>query len=142
MVLSHRTRSNEHELKYKKLHLKTRIKHFDCDNGQTLEHTAQRHCGVSILGDTQNPPRHSPEQPDLPDPDLNTECIKQSPKVPASIDDTAILCDYSERKVPSGRDKKKSSLVKENTTSTITSDLKKPNYTRQKHPRISNSPNI
>lgn len=33
---------------------------FFCEGGQTLEQVAQQSCGVSICGDLQNPPGHSP----------------------------------------------------------------------------------
>lgn len=37
-------------------------------SGRTLEQAAERGCGVSILGDTQNPTGPSPGQPALADP--------------------------------------------------------------------------
>lgn len=36
---------------------------FYCESGQTLAQVAHRGCGVSILGDTQNPNGEGPEQP-------------------------------------------------------------------------------
>ncbi|KAK4832246.1 hypothetical protein QYF61_021171 [Mycteria americana] len=42
-----------------------------CPGGLTLERVAQRGCGVSIVGDTQNSAGHGPEQPALPDPALS-----------------------------------------------------------------------
>ena len=38
---------------------------FYCEGGQTLEEVAWRGCGVSILGDIQNPSGHGPGQPAL-----------------------------------------------------------------------------
>jgi len=42
-----------------------------CEGDQALAHVAQRGCGVSLLGDIQNLPGHSPEQPALGYPALN-----------------------------------------------------------------------
>ena len=41
---------------------------FHCEGGQAWEQVAQRGCGVSIPGDTQNPTEHVREQSDLADP--------------------------------------------------------------------------
>ncbi|KAK4824797.1 hypothetical protein QYF61_019465 [Mycteria americana] len=53
--------------------LQTQANTFYCESGQTLEQTAQRGCGVSILADIQNPTRHTSEQPALADPALSGE---------------------------------------------------------------------
>lgn len=50
--------------------LKHKKKHFYSDGGQTLEQAARINCGVSALGDTSNPARHSPGPPALADPAL------------------------------------------------------------------------
>jgi len=45
--------------------LKCKKKLFYCASGQALAQVAQRGYVVSILGDTQYPTRHGPEQPIL-----------------------------------------------------------------------------
>lgn len=40
---------------------------WNCEGGQTLEQAANRGCGVSICGDSQNPTGHGPGQPVLAD---------------------------------------------------------------------------
>lgn len=53
-VPSDRTRSKEQKLKYRKFHLNIAI-FFCCEDSQPLEQVTQRGCGVSILGDIQDP---------------------------------------------------------------------------------------
>lgn len=51
-----------------------------------LEHVAQRGCGASFLGETQNPAGHNPEQPAL------LELDWAAPEVPSpSLSDFGIL---------------------------------------------------
>lgn len=61
------TRGNGHKLKHRIFHENTRKHFFYCECGQTLEQVAQRCCGFSLLGGTQNPTGHSPGQPVLAD---------------------------------------------------------------------------
>lgn len=55
-----------------KLHLNTIKDYYYCAGAQTLEQVAQRHCGVSILGEVQNSTAHGPGQPALGDPALSS----------------------------------------------------------------------
>jgi len=53
--------------KHRKFDL-NRIKiNFYYEGDETLEKVDHRHCGVSILGDIQNPTGHGPEQHAVPD---------------------------------------------------------------------------
>ena len=69
-VSSGRIRGNGHRLK-REIPLKYANQLFYCEGDRTLEQIAQRDCEVSLRGDTQNPTRHSPEQPALVDPALS-----------------------------------------------------------------------
>lgn len=51
--------------KHRKFHLNIRKKCFYYEGDQTLEEVDHRYCGISILGDIQNPAGHDPEQPVL-----------------------------------------------------------------------------
>lgn len=59
VVHREREKWNGHKLKCRTLHLNVR-RNVQCEGCQTLEEAAQRCCGVSILGDDQNPTGHSP----------------------------------------------------------------------------------
>lgn len=51
-----------HKLIYRKFHLNIIKNLFCCEDGQTLEHVAQRGCEVSTLGDIEDPTGQSLEQ--------------------------------------------------------------------------------
>lgn len=63
---------------YRKLckHKKTTF-FFHSKGGQSLDHIAQRSCGVSVLGDALTPVRHGPEQPAPGDPALDEHQVPE-----------------------------------------------------------------
>lgn len=71
MVPSEKARGNGYKLNYRKFYLSIKEKLFYCEGEQTLELVAQRDCGVTIPGDTQNLTGHGCEQPVLAEPDLS-----------------------------------------------------------------------
>jgi len=63
VVPSDRTRGSGHKLKHRRFPLHIR-KHFSAVKVTEHLHRFPREaCGVSVLGDTQNPPGHDPRQP-------------------------------------------------------------------------------
>lgn len=71
VVLSDRSRGNEHKLKNTKTPRECKKRLFYCAGAQTLEQVAQGCCGVSILGDVRNLTGNGPGQPALGDPALS-----------------------------------------------------------------------
>ncbi|KAK4817982.1 hypothetical protein QYF61_003635, partial [Mycteria americana] len=65
VVPSARTRGNGHKLKHRRFPLNMREHCLHCEGDQALAQVAQRGCGVSIPGDTQNPSGHGLGQPAL-----------------------------------------------------------------------------
>lgn len=64
-VHSDKIRGNEPKLKHGKFQLDARKSFFSNEGGQTLEQVVHRHCGISIIEDTQNLAGQVPEQTDL-----------------------------------------------------------------------------
>lgn len=74
---SDRTSFNEHRLRQKKIYLNMWENLSYCQCTQTPKHYAQRDCGVSIIGDNQNPTGHSPEQTAVPPCKHQSPCLEQ-----------------------------------------------------------------
>lgn len=77
-------KGNGHKLKYNKFHLNIRKQLFYCGGCHTLKQVAQGDPGVSILGDTQKPTGHGPEEPALVDHPLDRRVGLQ----------TQVFCDF------------------------------------------------
>lgn len=56
------------KLKDRRCRLNTRKDFFYCEGGWAMKQVAQRACGFSHFGDTQNPSEHDPGQPALGSP--------------------------------------------------------------------------
>jgi len=56
------------QIRIQEMTFKCKKKAFYCTDDQALAQAAQRVCGVSILGDIQNPTGHSARQPALGSP--------------------------------------------------------------------------
>ena len=69
---------------------------FYCKDGQALAQVAQRGCGISVLGDTQNPTGCSAEQPALGDPALAGCWTRQSPEAPSYLNRSVIVPEFLE----------------------------------------------
>ena len=85
-----RTRRNGCKLKYRKFSLSRRR---SCEGSQTVEQVAQRGCGLSIFGDTQNLTGHGPGQPAVADPALSRGLaltISPSPLPPQPFCDSGL----------------------------------------------------
>lgn len=71
VMFSDSVKDNRHKLKYRKFSLTiNKTPHFVLGRGevgQTLEQVFQTGCGISVLGDTENPMGHSSEQPGVGD---------------------------------------------------------------------------
>lgn len=57
-MLTDRTSGKKPKLTHMDFHLNTRKQFFECEGGCTLGLVAQRSCGVSMWGDTQNLTEH------------------------------------------------------------------------------------
>lgn len=59
-ITESRAGDNRHKLKHKKFNMNVRKPFFHCESGWALAQAAERDCGVSILGNTQNSTGHDP----------------------------------------------------------------------------------
>ena len=64
VVPSDRTRGNGHRMEHRRSRTQEE-KFLHCEGDRALKQAAQRGCGVSFSGDTQNPPGIFPAQPTI-----------------------------------------------------------------------------
>lgn len=72
VVLCDRRRGNGNQQKHRQIQSDIQ-KNILLGGGKTLAWISQRGCGVTTLGDVQNPTDHSPDHPAVADPALRRE---------------------------------------------------------------------
>lgn len=89
-MLGERTKDNSHKLEQGKFSLDIILKNSH-DSGQILEHIVQRGCGVSVTGEIQNAPGHSPEQPPPAEHALKRRLDRRPPGFPSNLCSSIII---------------------------------------------------